>query len=65
MCIRDRFCTSEMMLNLEDNDWWDAVTTPYDPTMDWATDDDKECFQYALDTVPVSYTHLRTATTNA
>ena len=45
------FCTSEMMLNLEDNDWWDAVTTPYDPTMDWATDDDKECFQYALDTV--------------
>ena len=44
------FCTSEMMLNLEDNDWWDAVTTPYDPTMDWATDD-KECFQYALDTV--------------
>ena len=28
-----------------------AVTTPYDPTMDWATDDDKECFQYALDTV--------------
>lgn len=44
-------CTSEMMLNLEDNDWWDAVTTPYDPTMDWATDDDKECFQYALDTV--------------
>ena len=45
------FCTSEMMLNLEDNDWWDAVTTPYDPTMDWATDDDRECFQYALDTV--------------
>ena len=45
------FCTSEMMLNLEDNDWWDAVTTPYDPTMDWAPDDDKECFQYALDTV--------------
>ena len=45
------FCTSEMMLNLEDTDWWDAVTTPYDPTMDWATDDDKECFQYALDTV--------------
>ena len=45
------FCTSEMMLSLEDNDWWDAVTTPYDPTMDWATDDDKECFQYALDTV--------------
>lgn len=45
------FCTSEMMLNLEDNDWWDAVTTPYDPTMDWATEDDKECFQYALDTV--------------
>lgn len=45
------FCTSEMMLNLEDNDWWDAVTTPYDPTMDWATDDDKDCFQYALDTV--------------
>lgn len=45
------FCTSEIMLNLEDNDWWDAVTTPYDPTMDWATDDDKECFQYALDTV--------------
>ena len=45
------FCISEMMLNLEDNDWWDAVTTPYDPTMDWATDDDKECFQYALDTV--------------
>ena len=45
------FCTSEMMLNLEDNDWWDAVMTPYDPTMDWATDDDKECFQYALDTV--------------
>ena len=45
------FCTSEMMLNLEDNDWWDDVTTPYDPTMDWATDDDKECFQYALDTV--------------
>lgn len=45
------FCTSEMMLNLEDNDWWEAVTTPYDPTMDWATDDDKECFQYALDTV--------------
>ena len=45
------FCTSEMMLNLEDNDWWDAVTTPYDPTMDWATDEDRECFQYALDTV--------------
>ena len=45
------FCTSEMMLNLEDTDGWDAVTTPYDPTMDWATDDDKECFQYALDTV--------------
>ena len=45
------FCTSEMMLNLEDNDWWEAVTTPYDPTMDWATDEDRECFQYALDTV--------------
>ena len=45
------FCTSEMMLNLEDNDWWDAVTTPYDPTMDWATDDDRECFEYALDNV--------------
>ena len=45
------FCTSEMMLDLEDNDWWEAVTTPYDPTMDWATGEDKEVFQYALDTV--------------
>ena len=45
------FCTSEMMLDLEDNDWWDAVTTPYDPTLDWAEDEDRECFLYALDTV--------------
>ena len=45
------FCTSEMMLDLEDNDWWEAVTAPYDPTLDWAKEEDRECFLYALDTV--------------
>lgn len=45
------FCTSEMMLDLEDNDWWEAVTAPYDPTLDWAKAEDRECFLYALDTV--------------
>lgn len=45
------FCGSEMKLNLEENDWWTAVTTPYDNTLDWAKGETKECYQYALDTV--------------
>ena len=28
------FCASEMKLDLVNNDWWDAVTTPYDNTLD-------------------------------
>ena len=45
------FCASEMMLDLENNDWWDAVTTPYDNTLDWAEGEARECYQYAIDTV--------------
>ncbi|WP_162611429.1 extracellular solute-binding protein [Anaeromassilibacillus sp. An200] len=45
------FCASEMMLDLETNDWWTAVTTPYDNTLDWAEGETKEAYQYALDTV--------------
>lgn len=45
------FCASEMMLDLENNDWWTAVTTPYDNTLDWAEGKTKECYQYAIDTV--------------
>ena len=45
------FCASEMKLDLENNDWWDAVTTPYDNTLDWAEGEARECYQYAIDTV--------------
>lgn len=45
------FCASEMMLDLENNDWWEAVTTPYDNTLDWAEGETRECYQYAIDTV--------------
>lgn len=45
------FCASEMMLDLENNDWWTAVTTPHDNTLDWAEGETKECYQYAIDTV--------------
>lgn len=45
------FCASEMMLDLENSDWWSAVTTPYDNTLDWAKDETKECYLYAIDTV--------------
>ena len=52
------FCTSEMMLNLEDNDWWEAVTTPYDNTLDWADGEAKECFLYALEVEQESTKHI-------
>lgn len=45
------FCASEMKLDLENNNWWDAVTTPYDNTLDWAEGEARECYQYAIDTV--------------
>lgn len=45
------FCASEMKLDLENNDWWGAVTTPYDNTLDWAEGEARECYQYAIDTV--------------
>ena len=45
------FCASEMKLDLVNNDWWDAVTTPYDNTLDWAEGEARECYQYAIDTV--------------
>ena len=45
------FCASEMKLDLVNNDWWDAVTTPYDHTLDWAEGEARECYQYAIDTV--------------
>ena len=45
------FCASEMMLDLETNDWWTAVTAPYDNTLDWAEGEARECYLYAIDTV--------------
>lgn len=45
------FCASEMKLDLVNNNWWDAVTTPYDNTLDWAEGEARECYQYAIDTV--------------
>ena len=48
------FCGGEMMLDLENSDWWDTVTTPYDNTMEWATEEDKAVYQKALDSIALS-----------
>jgi len=45
------FAGGEMMVDLEDNDWWTAVTSPHDNTTEWATDADKEVYDYALDSL--------------
>ena len=43
------FCGAEMMLDLENSDWWDTVTTPYDNTMEWAGEEAKAVYEYALE----------------
>lgn len=45
------FAGGEMMVDLENNDWWDAVTAPHDNTVEWATEEDKKVYQYTIDTV--------------
>lgn len=45
------FAGGEMMVDLENNDWWTAVTTPHDNTTEWATEEDKEIYDYALNTI--------------
>ena len=45
------FAGGEMMLDLENNDWWSAVTTPHDNTIEWATEEDKEVLDYTINTV--------------
>lgn len=45
------FAGGEMMVDLENNDWWSAVTTPHDNTTEWATEEDKEIYDYALNTI--------------
>ncbi len=45
------FAGGEMMVDLENNDWWDAVTAPHDNTTEWATEEDKEIYDYALNTI--------------
>ena len=44
------FCSSELRLDLENKDYWEAVTTPHDNTMDWAAGEAKEVYQHAIDT---------------
>lgn len=45
------FAGGEMMLDLENKDWWEAVTTPFDNTIEWATEEDKEIYDYSLSTI--------------
>lgn len=42
------FAGGEMRVDLENNDWWTAVTTPHDNTTEWASAEDKEVYDYAL-----------------
>jgi ABC-type glycerol-3-phosphate transport system substrate-binding protein len=45
------FCGCEMKVDLANEDWWAAVTKPYDNSVDWATPADKEVYDYALSTL--------------
>lgn len=48
------FSGCEMRVDLENNDWWESVTAPYDNTVEWATAEDKEVYDYALEQISKS-----------
>lgn len=48
------FSGSEMMVNLEEGNWWEMVTTPFDNTVEWATAEDQEIYNYAQEQISKS-----------
>lgn len=54
------FAGGEMRLDLEKDDWWESATTPFDNTVEWASPEDQEIYQYALDQIALSVDHVYT-----
>lgn len=54
------FCGAEMRLDLEDTDWWDSVTKPFDNTIEWASPEDQEVYNYSLAQIAKCVDHVYT-----
>lgn len=52
------FCGAEMMLDLENGNWWESVTSPYDNTVEWASPEDQEIYTYSLNQISKSVDNM-------